>query len=47
VRLKSNGTYQLLVCADHANLQDDIVHAIKNIEILFDDSKEAGLEVNA
>jgi hypothetical protein len=47
VRLKLNGTHQLLVYADDVNLLGDNIHAIKkNMETLIDASKEVGLEVN-
>jgi hypothetical protein len=47
VRLKLNGTYQLLAYADDANLLGDNIDTInKNIETLIDASKEDGLEVN-
>ena len=46
--LKSNGTDQLLVCADDVNLLGGSVHTIrKNTEALLITSKEIGLEVNA
>jgi hypothetical protein len=47
VGLKSNGTHQLLVCADNLNLLgDDINNIKKNMETLIDASKEVGLEIN-
>jgi hypothetical protein len=47
VRLKLNGTHQLLVPADDVNLLRDNIGTIKTTKILIDDSKEVGLEVNA
>jgi hypothetical protein len=48
VRLKLNGTHQLLVCADNVNLLGDNIDAMKkNTETLIDASKEVGLEVKA
>jgi hypothetical protein len=47
VRLKLNGTHQLLVYVDDMNLLDVNIDAIKkNMETLTDSSKEVGLEVN-
>jgi hypothetical protein len=47
VRLKLNGTRQLLVCADDVNLlADDVDTVKKNTETLIDTSKEVDLEVN-
>jgi hypothetical protein len=47
VRLKLNGTYQLLVCADDVNLLSDTVDTIKkNTVTSTDSSKEIGLEEN-
>jgi hypothetical protein len=47
VRLKLNGTYQLLICADDVNLLDDNIDTVKkNTETSIDTSKEVGLEVN-
>jgi hypothetical protein len=44
VGLKLNGTQQLLVYADDANLLDDNIDAIKkNMETLIDASKEVDL----
>jgi len=46
--LKLNGTYQLLVYADDANMLGGSVHTLKeNAEDLIMVSKEIGLEVNA
>jgi hypothetical protein len=45
VGLKSNGTNQLLVYADDMNLLGNNIDTIKkNLETLFDASKEVGLE---
>jgi hypothetical protein len=45
--LKLNGTYQLLVYAEDANVLRGSVHtAKKNVETLLVESKENGLEVN-
>jgi hypothetical protein len=45
--LKSNGTHQLLACADDVNiLGEDIDTVKKNMEALVGASKEVGLEVN-
>jgi hypothetical protein len=47
VRLKLNGTYQLLLYAYDVNLLTDNIDAIKkNAKALFDANKEVGLEVN-
>jgi hypothetical protein len=47
VGLKLNGTHQLLVYADDANLLGDNIDTIKKYtETLIDTSKEVGLEVN-
>jgi hypothetical protein len=47
VRLKLNGTYLLLICADDMNLLGDNIDTIKkDAQILIDASKEIGLEVN-
>jgi hypothetical protein len=47
LRLKLNGTYQLLVYADDVNLLADNMDTIKkNTGTLADASKEVGLEVN-
>jgi len=48
VGLTLNGTHQLVVCADDANILSGNVHTIeKNAEALVVASKENGLEVNA
>jgi hypothetical protein len=48
VRLKLNGTHQLLAYADNVNLLRDNINTIKNnTESLIDVSNEVGLEVNA
>jgi hypothetical protein len=47
VRLKLNGTHQLLAYVDDVNLLGDNIGTInKNKETLIDASKEAGLKVN-
>jgi hypothetical protein len=47
VRLKLNGTHQLLVCADDVNLLEDNIDAIKkNTVTLINASKNDGVEVN-
>jgi hypothetical protein len=47
VRLKLNGTHQLLACAHDVNLLGDNVDTIKNnTESLTDAGKKVGLEVN-
>jgi ABC-type siderophore export system fused ATPase/permease subunit len=46
VRLKLNGTHQLLVYADVNLLGDNTDTIKKTIETLIDASKEVGLEVN-
>jgi hypothetical protein len=46
VRLKLNGTHQLLVCADDVNLLGDNNDTIKRTQKLIDASKEVDLEVN-
>jgi hypothetical protein len=46
VRLKLNGTHQLLVYADDVNLPGENIRTLKkNAEPLIDTSKEVGLEV--
>jgi hypothetical protein len=48
MRLKLNGTHQLLMYADHVNvIRDNINTTKKNTETLTDASKEVGLLVNA
>jgi hypothetical protein len=48
VGLKLNATHQFLAYADDMNLLGDNIDIIKkNTEILIDDSKEVGLEINA
>jgi hypothetical protein len=48
VRLKLNGTHQLLAYADDVNLLGDNMDTIKkNTETLIYASKEVGLEINA
>ena len=44
---KSNGTYQIVVCADGVNILGGSVHTIKKHKSLVDDSKETGPVVNA
>jgi hypothetical protein len=47
MRLKLNGTHQLLAYADDVNLLGDNIDTIKkNAETLIDASKEVGLEIN-
>jgi hypothetical protein len=47
LRLKLNGTHQLLAYADDVNLLGDNIDTIKkNTENLIDASKAVGLEVN-
>jgi hypothetical protein len=47
VRLKLNGTHQLLACADDVNLLGDNIDTVeKNTETIIDASKEVGLEIN-
>jgi hypothetical protein len=47
VRLKLNGTHQLLAYADDVNLLGDNIDTIKkNTETLIDTSKEVGQEIN-
>jgi hypothetical protein len=47
VKLKLNGTHQLLAYADDVNLLGDNIDTIKkNQESLIDTSKEIGLEIN-
>ena len=46
--LKLNGTHQLLVYADNANILGGSIHTVKeNAEALVIATKETGLEVNA
>jgi hypothetical protein len=44
--LKFNGTRQLLVYFDDANLLGDNIDIKKNTETLIDASREVGLEIN-
>jgi hypothetical protein len=46
VKLKLNGTHQLLVYAGVNLLGDNINTTKENTDALIDDSKEVGLEVN-
>jgi ABC-type siderophore export system fused ATPase/permease subunit len=46
VRLKLNGTHQLLVYADVNLLRDNIDTIKKNTQTLIDAGKEVGLEVS-
>jgi hypothetical protein len=47
VRLKLNGTHQLLAYTDDVNLLGDDVNTMKrNTETLIDASKEVCLEIN-
>jgi hypothetical protein len=47
LKLKMNGTHQLLAYADEVNpLGDNIDTIKKNTETLIDASKEVGLEIN-
>ena len=46
--LKSNGTHQVLFCADDINILEGAVHTVKeNAEALVVANNEIGLEVNA
>jgi hypothetical protein len=47
VRLKVNGTHQLLVYADDVNLLSNNTDTTKKNRMLIDASKNVGLEVNA
>jgi hypothetical protein len=48
IGLVLNGTHQLLVYADDANLWGDSVNTrIENIETLLESSRDIGLEINA
>jgi hypothetical protein len=47
VRLKLNGTHQLLAYTEDVNLLGDNIDTVKkNTETLIDASKEVGLEIN-
>jgi hypothetical protein len=47
VRLRLNGTHQLLAYGDDVNLLGDSIDTIKkNTESLIEASKEIGLEIN-
>jgi hypothetical protein len=45
--LKLNGTQQLLISGDHANLLSENIHDVRNMEAALVASKRIDLEVNA
>jgi hypothetical protein len=45
--LKLNGTDQLLLSIDHANLLSENIHTVRNTEALLVASEKNDLEVNA
>jgi hypothetical protein len=47
IKLKLNGTHQLLVYAEDVKILGGSVYTIKNLELVVVASKEIGLEVNA
>jgi len=42
-----NGTHQLLISVDHANLLSEKIHTVRNTEALLVASEKNDLEVNA